>query len=98
MPDTPEERGAALERALAAGTAQGVPASQTLAYLMAPPGPATTNDLWKWLVRGLIVLLVGDLVGLLVFIGLGKSVTVPLTVFTTTLAGLLGLFAPTPKQ
>jgi hypothetical protein len=95
MGDTPTERIETLMRALAA--TEGKPQEREAVLIaMAPPSPPVTDHLWKWLVRGLIAILVVDLGGIIGAIGLGKPSAALLTVFTTTFAGLIGIFVPKP--
>jgi hypothetical protein len=63
---------------------------------MGPPDPATTDDIWRYLVIGLLVLLLIALVGLITLLALGKTVDVVLTAFTALLTGTVGLFVPSP--
>jgi hypothetical protein len=65
---------------------------------MVGPSAATTDILWRFFVGGLLALLVVDLIGLLVMTGLGKSSTVFLTIFTRTLAAIVGVFVPSPVK
>jgi hypothetical protein len=60
------------------------------------PDTATTNDLWRYIVIGLLVLLFVALVGLITLLALGKTVDVVLTAFTALLTGTVGLFVPSP--
>lgn len=60
------------------------------------PGAATTDDLWRYLVIGLLVLLLIALVGLITLLAFGKTVDVVLTAFTALLTGTVGLFVPSP--
>lgn len=63
------------------------------------PSQAATDEIWRLLVFGLLLVLVVALGGLLVIlVGKGSAHDAALTVFTTTLAGLLGLFAPSPLE
>jgi hypothetical protein len=99
MAGTQEERNAALKRAIEDNAGQGATAQfqAVQQYLLSQPTQATTNALWHMLVRGLLILLGVDLLGILVMLGLGKFSDVLLTIFTTTLAGLMGVFVPSPK-
>lgn len=63
------------------------------------PSQGATDEIWKLLIFGLLLLLVVALGGMLVIIvGSGAPHDAALTVFTTTLAGLIGLFAPSPTR
>jgi hypothetical protein len=73
---------------------------ETLRSLVSGPSQDTANQLWKWLVPGLLLLTLISLVGLLYLIADGKTETSPdlaLTTFTATLTGLLGLFIRAPQ-
>lgn len=103
MPETPKPLADALDRALEATKDKGVPAQRdAVLFLWAtippPSSPGVADDLWRWLVRGLMIILVADLIGLLVTIARGNSGDALLTIFTTVLAGLFGLFAPSPPK
>ena len=69
--------------------------------LVPQPSQAVADTLWKWVVGGLVIILLVSLVGLLYLVGDGNAATSPdqaLTVFTTALSGLLGLFVKSPLQ
>lgn len=55
----------------------------------------TTNVLWLLVVAGLVGVVLISVLGIVLDEGDGDTV---LTIFTTTLAGLLGLFAPSPNR
>jgi len=63
-----------------------------------PPQGRAISALWLLLVGGLLIILVGSLAGI-IYIQIDKptsSVDTLVTIFTTTLAGLLGLFVKSP--
>jgi hypothetical protein len=60
------------------------------------PDAATTNDLWRYIVLGLLALLGVALIGLLALLGLSKDGSLALTAFTAILTGTVGLFVPSP--
>jgi hypothetical protein len=92
-----EQRRAALEAALAKTQGQSAgEQARAVEALMVEPSQPTADDLWEWLVKGLIVALVIALVGLIVLIAIGKSSDALLTAFTALLSGLIGLFVKTP--
>lgn len=65
------------------------------------PTPAGANQLWKFLVIGLIVLLLVSLYGIIKTVADGKTSTSPdviVTVFSSVLTGLVGLFVKSPTQ
>ena len=63
------------------------------------PDQPTANDLWRYLVVGLLGVLGVAVVGLIVLLALSKdNVDLIVTAFSSTLTGLLGLFAPSPLR
>ncbi len=69
--------------------------------LVPDPLPEAANDLWRYLVIGLLVLLLVALVGVVYLLADGdpkSSPDVALTAFTGLLTGLLGLFIKTPTK
>jgi hypothetical protein len=88
------------EAALDQSNADTVPIDrEALRSLISGPTQATSNDLWRWLVPGLLLLVMVSLVGLLWLIADGNELTSPelaLTAFTALLTGLLGLFIRAP--
>lgn len=65
------------------------------------PDQSTTNDLWRVLVVGLLVLILVALSGVIYLLADGdkdSSPDVALTAFTALLTGLLGLFVKSPAQ
>lgn len=79
--ETPEVKAAAL-------TALGAP--------IPPPSRSAADVVWIILVVGLVTLLVLAVLGLTHVYGKHVSSDQMITVFTTSLAGLLGLFVKTP--
>lgn len=83
-------------------SAQGLDPAAQLAVVTAaitPPEAKTANTLWIILVSGLVGLLVISLGGLIYLIADGVDGSdVVLTVFSSVLTGLIGLFSPTPSK
>ncbi len=66
-----------------------------------PPSAEGASQLWKLLILGLIVLLVIALFGIIKTAADGKTSTSPdviVTVFSSVLTGLVGLFVKSPTQ
>jgi hypothetical protein len=96
-----EERAAAVASVIQATESQPAEVTKQALELLPKPSVVAVDYLWKLLIFGLLVILIIALTGVIVLIADGKDKTDPaiaLTVFTTTLAGLLGLFAPSPNQ
>jgi hypothetical protein len=77
-----------------------VGAAAANAAIPAPP-PAAVGTLWTILIVGLVLALIGSLGGIVVTVADGKTTTDPnviVTIFTTTLAGLIGLFVKSPTS
>ncbi|HEY2334628.1 MAG TPA: hypothetical protein VGH58_06450 [Solirubrobacterales bacterium] len=66
--------------------------------LIGKPDSATTNLLWTILVPGLVVLVGVSIVAVVVLLLDGKSADQAVTAFSALLAGLLGLFTPSPAS
>lgn len=66
--------------------------------LLAEPSPETTDELWKKVVCGLLILIAISLLGLIVLLLADKDSQIVLTAFSALLAGLLGLFVPSPTE
>ena len=65
------------------------------------PDAKTSNDLWRYLVVGLIVLILIVLSGVIYLLADGDTESSPdiaLTAFTALLTGLLGLFVKAPTE
>jgi hypothetical protein len=99
MADSEEERLARV-REVATAVSDLEPAVQQAAIqaVIPPPTGEAVNKLWMTLVQGLLLLLVIALLGLLYLLIDDKSSDVALTVFTSLLTGLIGLFAPSPTS
>lgn len=95
---SPTEERLAKVREVAAAVSDLDPAVQQAAIqaVVLPPTQEAANQLWMTLVRGLLLLLVIALAGLLYLLIDDKSSDVILTVFSSLLTGLIGLFAPSP--
>ncbi len=64
---------------------------------LGPPDQRTTNALWFIVVTGLVLVALAAVAGLIAWTGNGAAQTDKLvTVITTALAGLVGLFVPSP--
>ena len=66
-----------------------------------PPPPPALNFIWRTLVVGLVLILVIALLGIIWVVqdaNVDTSPDVLITVFTTSLAGLLGLFVKSPSN
>jgi hypothetical protein len=63
-----------------------------------PPDQKTAGTLWIVLVSGLLAIIAVAVIGLIVLIVKDKTTATLVTVFTGTLTGLLGLFAPSPLK
>lgn len=73
---------------------------EALSSLVKGPTQETSNELWRWLVPGLMGLIAVSLVGMLYLIADGNDATSPdlaLTAFTALLTGMLGLFIRVPS-
>jgi hypothetical protein len=85
-----------------AQTAQNLePAAQLAAVnaVISPPDAKTTSTLWIILVSGLLGLLIIAIGGLIYLLGEDiDGSDVVLTVFSSVLAGLLGLFSQSPVK
>lgn len=65
------------------------------------PTPDATDDVWRYLVLGLLGLLLVALVGVIYLLADGDPTSSPdvaLTAFTALLTGLLGLFVTPPNR
>jgi hypothetical protein len=62
------------------------------------PDQATANILWKWLVMGLVTTVGLAGIGVIVTVAIGHGNDTILTVFSTALAALVGLFVKSPTQ
>ena len=67
-----------------------------IAAVVPPPIGEGINQIWQMLVGGLLLILLIALLGVLYLLIDDKDADLAVTLFTTVLAGLLGLFAPSP--
>jgi hypothetical protein len=93
-PDRAESFARAVESAKGLDPAAQVEVVRAAA--IAQPDQPTANDLWRYLVLGLLGVLVISVLGLVVLLAIPKDNAALLTVFSSSLSGLLGLFAPSP--
>jgi hypothetical protein len=102
VPDSIEENA---EEALAATANQPVEVKAAavgaaIAAISSPPPPVVAF-IWKMLVGGLILALLAALAGIIFVVVDGSESTSPdviVTVFTSVLTGLIGLFVRSPSQ
>lgn len=97
MAGSMEERAATAER-LSAAVANLDPTVQraVLEAAIPPPTSNAINQLWLIFIMGLSGALLVALIGGIVLAIDGKTTEVAVTAFSSLLAGLLGLFAPSP--
>jgi hypothetical protein len=96
MAESSAERAASVEQVMTA-TANETPAVKEAALqVLPPPSPSATDVVWIVLVSGLVVILILALLGLTHVIGTSVSDDKLVTIFTTVLAGLLGMFVKSP--
>lgn len=92
----------AVDRALAATEGQPTEVrAAAVAAAIPPPEAADVGVLWKTLITGLVLVLIGALVGVLIAVLDGSADTSPdvvVTLFTSVLTGLIGLFVRSPVQ
>jgi hypothetical protein len=95
-PDSTEQ--VKLAQGLSAALAPLDPAAQqaVVKALIPPPTEPVVNQLWLILIGGLSVALLVALIGGVVLVIDGKAADAAVTAFSSLLAGLLGLFAPSP--
>ena len=101
-PETSAERAASVQQVIEATANESTEVKHAaLTALGPPPVPPPTRGaadvVWIILVTGLVALLVLGILGLTHVIGHGVSDDKVITVFTTSLAGLLGLFVSKPE-
>lgn len=90
---------AAQEATKASSSAVQVAAVQAaIAACVPAPTPMQADRLWFILITGLVLVLVASTGGIIWALGLDKNTDVLVTIFTTTLAGLIGLFVKSPSQ
>jgi hypothetical protein len=89
---------AAAAKKLSDAVANLPPATQqaVLNAVVPPPSGPAINQLWLIFVGGLSAALLVALIGGIVLAIDGKTTEVAVTAFSALLAGLLGLFAPSP--
>jgi hypothetical protein len=89
---------AAAAHKLSAAVAGLDPAAQQIVLKAVVPAPSglAINQLWLIFISGLAGALLIALIGLIVLAIDGKTTDVVVTAFSALLAGLLGLFAPSP--
>lgn len=83
----------------AAGSDMVTVKKETLAAVIGSPSQATTDQIYRYLIPGLLILAGLALVGMFFLMADGNEKTPPdllLTAFTATMTGLLGLFAKSP--
>ena len=102
MSESTAERAEAVQ-AVVVATNSSEPAVQRAAMqaLIPPPPASQVTGLWMAITVGLLLVLLVSLGGLIYLLADGNDETSPdlaLTAFSATLAGLLGLFAPSPAN
>ncbi|SRR6266542_3442726 len=100
--ETSAERAASVQQVVQA-TANEAPevkraALEALGPPVPPPTPFAADIVWVILVAGIVAVLVLAVLGLTHVIGHSVSDDQVITVFTTALAGLLGLFVKRPGE
>ena len=100
MATAEEKRARAINDVLAANQGESADVKEAaIRGVIGNPSQAATDEIWRLLIFGMLLLLIVALGGLLIIlVGKGSPHDAALTVFTTTLAGLLGLFAPSPLK
>jgi uncharacterized membrane protein len=95
--ESSSDRAAAVERVVAATKHLSPQAQEDAVRSLGPPDQSTTNLLWTVVVGGLVVVVLAAVIGLIAWSGNAHAQTDKLlTVITTALAGLVGLFVPSP--
>lgn len=101
MPDTTSSRALAVQAVVTATAADTPEVKQAAMAAIAPPAAQVANDLWRYLIIGLLLLLLIALGGVIYLLADGdkdSSPDIALTAFTALLTGLLGLFVKSPTQ
>ena len=101
MAETAQQKAAAVATALQATEGKSDAVQIAAVQAVGAPGPGATNFIWIVVVLGLVGLLSYSLWGIVDLVTATSSTKSPdklLTVFTTVLAALIGLFAPSPLQ
>jgi cytochrome c biogenesis protein CcdA len=80
----------------ATGAAQA--SEQGEAAVVGQAAKQTEDYLWKWFIAGLVVIAVMAVAGVVVTVAIGRPTDTILTIFTSTLAALMGLFVKSPIQ
>jgi hypothetical protein len=70
--------------------------SAAVSNFVPPPAGAQAALLWKVFIVGLVGLMTISLIGLIVLLAEGKSSTVMVTIFTSLLSALVGVFVKSP--
>jgi hypothetical protein len=98
-PETTADRAESVQLVLNAAANESTSVKEAaLSALVPVPGRTAADVVWVMLVGGLIVILVLAILGLTHVLGHTVSDDKLVTVFTTVLAGLLGLFARAPSK
>jgi uncharacterized integral membrane protein len=96
-PETTASRAEGVQQVLQAAASETPAVKQAaLSVLVPPPDRGAADIIWMMLVGGLIVILVLSVLALTHVLGHAVSEDKIVTLFTTVLAGLLGLFAKSP--
>ena len=99
-PETSAARADSVERVVGAVAGEAPEVKEAALNALGPPiqrpSRSVSDVAWIILVTGLVVLLILSLLGLLRVIGRTVGEDKLITIFTTTLAGLLGLFVKAP--
>jgi hypothetical protein len=98
MAETSAARAASVERVVNTTANDSAEVKAAALQALGAPSRSTTDIVWIILVSGLVVLLILALLGLIHTIGHNISDDKVVTIFTTVLAGLLGLFVKSPAQ
>jgi hypothetical protein len=102
MEETSAQRAASVQQVIHAAKDEPPQVKQAaieaLGVPIPAPGRSASDILWVILVTGLVVLLILALLGLTHVIGTDVSDDKIVTVFTTVLAALLGLFVKSPTS
>ena len=92
-----EQLTARIQAALAATSGKSEEVQvQAVKSVIEQPSQNVADNLWQWVVGGLVAALGIALIGLIVLICLGKSYAPVLTAFTGLLSGIVGLFVQSP--
>jgi hypothetical protein len=99
--ESSSERAASIERVIRTVSTESDDVKKEALVQLSPPVPSPTRRaadvIWVILVSGLVVILVLAILGLTHVIGHGVTDDKVITIFTTSLAGLLGLFIQGPS-